>query len=163
MSRTNCTTRDFTGKYRYWSRMYKRVSSKFKKHYWNMKGKMKKLTCRFRTYLSRKGTPHRSHFTLFGCLFFFLGSSTTSSGSPDKPPDKFSLLHNLWKEVKPIITSGIWPRVRDRALCAPVFLRPPPRPSQLRFPPKIKNKLFPETKSFLSGPNIGRHGRISFP
>jgi hypothetical protein len=103
----------------------------------------KKLTCRFRTYLSRKGTPHRSHFTLFGCLFFFLGSSTTSSGSPDKPPDKFSLLHNLWKEVKPIITSGIWPRVRDRALCAPVFLSSLPPQTGLCAPP-------PAHRSFAS-------------
>jgi hypothetical protein len=45
-------------------------------------------------------------------------------------------------------TSGFWPRVRARALRAPVFLgsltcqtgrcAPPPRPSQLRCPPKIK-------------------------
>ncbi len=69
-------------------------------------------------------------------------------------------------------TSGFWPRVRARALRAPVFLgslpRPtgrcaPPRPSQLRCSPKNnKNWLFPETKCFPSGPNSGSHGRIFF-
>ncbi len=71
-------------------------------------------------------------------------------------------------------TSVFWPRVRARALRAPVFLgsltrkkgrcAPPPRPSQLRcflfF--KNKNNLFPETKCFPSGPNSGRQGRIFF-
>ncbi len=37
-----------------------------------------------------------------------------------------------------------------------------PRPSQLRCSPKIKNKLFPETKGLPSGPNLGRQGHIFF-
>jgi hypothetical protein len=73
---------------------------------------------------------------------------------------------------KSVYTSGFWPRVRARALRAPVFLgalpRPtgrcaPPRQSQLRCSPKnIKNKRFPETKCLPSGPNSGRQGRICF-
>ena len=68
-------------------------------------------------------------------------------------------------------TSGFWPRVRARALRAPVFLdslrRPtgryaPPRPSQLRCSPKNKNLLFPETKCLPSGPNSGRLGLTFF-
>jgi hypothetical protein len=71
-------------------------------------------------------------------------------------------------------TSGFWPRVRARALRAPVFFwaykhakrgaaRPPPMAASLLLihPPKIKNKLFPETKCSPSGPNSGR-GRLSF-
>ncbi len=43
-----------------------------------------------------------------------------------------------------------------RALCAPAH-------RSFAAPPKIyKNKLFPETNCFPSGPNSGRHGRISF-
>ncbi len=70
-----------------------------------------------------------------------------------------------------IRTSGFWPRVCARALRAPVFLgslkrqtgaaRPPHR-SCYAAPPKIKNKLFPETQCFPAGPNSGRQGRISF-
>ncbi len=72
---------------------------------------------------------------------------------------------------KHIMTSGFWPRVRARALRAPVFLSSlthktgrcaPPRPSQVRCSPQIKNKLFPETKGLPSGPNSGRQGHIFF-
>ena len=69
-------------------------------------------------------------------------------------------------------TSGFWPRVHARALRAPVFLGAlprqtgrcaPPRPSQLHIhQPKNINLIFPETKCFPSGPNLGRQGRISF-
>ncbi len=38
--------------------------------------------------------------------------------------------------------------------------RPPHR--SFAAPPKIKNKLFPETKCFASGPNSGRQGHIFF-
>jgi hypothetical protein len=64
--------------------------------------------------------------------------------------------------------SGFWPRVRGRALCAPIFLGPlihqmgryaPPHRS-FADPTKIKNKLFPETKCFPSGPNSDRQGCI---
>ncbi len=57
------------------------------------------------------------------------------------------------------LTSGFWPRVRARALRAPVFLGSltrqtgryaPPRPLQLRCSLK---KNIPETKCFPSGPN----------
>jgi hypothetical protein len=62
-------------------------------------------------------------------------------------------------------TSGFWPRVCARALRAPVFLGSLPSPTGRCAPPthcsfaaspKIKNKLFPETKCFPSGPNSGR-------
>jgi hypothetical protein len=59
-------------------------------------------------------------------------------------------------------TSGFWPRVRARALRAPVFLGSLPRPSQLRCSPKIKYKLFQETKCLPSGPNSDRQGHIFF-
>ncbi len=68
-------------------------------------------------------------------------------------------------------TSGFWPRVRARALRAPVFLgsvprqkgrcAPPVHRSFLFIPPPKKN-LIPETKCFPSGPNSGSQGRISF-
>ena len=52
-------------------------------------------------------------------------------------------------------TSGFWPRVRARALRAPVFLGSLLRPSQLRcflFTPQ----------NLSSGPNSGHQGRLSF-
>ncbi len=68
------------------------------------------------------------------------------------------------------LTSGFWPRMRARALRAPVFLgslpcptgrfTPPPAYLSFAAPPKIK--LFPETKCIPSGPNSGRQGRIFF-
>ena len=70
-------------------------------------------------------------------------------------------------------TSGFWPRMRARALRAPVFLGSVPRQKGRCAPPvhrsfaasyssPQKNHLIPETKCFPSGPNSGRHGRISF-
>jgi hypothetical protein len=66
--------------------------------------------------------------------------------------------------------SGFWPRVFGRALCAPIFLGPltrqmgrcvpPPPHCSFADPTKIKNKLFPGTKCFPSGPNSVRQGRI---
>ncbi len=68
-------------------------------------------------------------------------------------------------------TSGFWPRVRARALRAPVFLGsficqtapplwPPPGHRSFAAPPKIIN--IPETKCFSSGLNLGLQGCISF-
>jgi hypothetical protein len=78
---------------------------------------------------------------------------------------------NAIQYAKYLQTSGFWPRVRARALRAPVFFglintpngrcAPPPHRS-FAAPPKIENKLFPETKCFPSGPNLGRQGRIPF-
>jgi hypothetical protein len=89
--------------------------------------------------------------------------STNKKGGP--------LAINFFYKI--LYTSVFWPRVRARALRAPVFLGSlthqkgrcaPPRQSQLRcflfF--KNKNNLFPETKCFPSGPNSGRQGHISF-
>ena len=70
-------------------------------------------------------------------------------------------------------TSGFWPRVRARALRAPVFLgplvrqtgrcAPPPPPiAASLLPQKYRNKLFPETKCLPSGSNSGCLGHIFF-
>ncbi len=69
------------------------------------------------------------------------------------------------------LTSGFWPRVRARALRAPVFLGSLPRPPLLcappppiaasLHPPKVKKNIL-ETKCFPSGPYSGRQGHISF-
>ncbi len=69
------------------------------------------------------------------------------------------------------ILVGFWPRVRARALRAPVFLGSLPRPTgaacppahrSFAVPPKTNKKLFPVTKCFPSGPNSGCQGRIFF-
>jgi hypothetical protein len=63
-------------------------------------------------------------------------------------------------------TSGFWPRLRVRALRAPIFLGSLPRQRgaarhrSFAASPKIKNT--PETKCFPSAPNLDRQGRISF-
>jgi hypothetical protein len=76
-----------------------------------------------------------------------------------------------------LITSGFWPRVRARALRAPVFLGSltrqkgrcaPPPPVHSSFAAshssKIKTTYFLKQNASLqaSGPNPGRQGRISF-
>jgi hypothetical protein len=70
------------------------------------------------------------------------------------------------EEIHYVPTSGFWPRVRcvhpsfwAHWHCKRGAARPPVAASLL---PPPKNKLFPETKCFPSGPNSVRQGRISF-
>ena len=63
---------------------------------------------------------------------------------------------------KYMIDSGFGPRVRARALRAPVILISLSRPTGRCAPPPPKNLLFPETKCFPSGLNSSRQGRIFF-
>ncbi len=80
-----------------------------------------------------------------------------------------SSIKALWHFVQLYIDLlvGFWPRVRACALRAPVFLGSLPRPTgaarppahrSFAAPPKTKNKLFPVTKCFPSGPNSGCKG-----
>jgi hypothetical protein len=78
-------------------------------------------------------------------------------------------------KINIIKTSGFWPRVRARALRAPVFLdplarqtgrcAPPPRPSQLRCSPKnIEISYFQKQNVFFQAQtrSARRQWRISF-
>jgi hypothetical protein len=63
-------------------------------------------------------------------------------------------------------TSGFWPRVRARALRAPVFLGSWRRQRALRAPRPSQLRCFLFTPQNLSaGPNSGRQGRLqsTFP
>jgi hypothetical protein len=84
-------------------------------------------------------------------------------------------LHSLRHRVMSLCyTSGFWPRVRARALRAPVFLdtlsrqlgatRPPPIAASLLHihRPKNINLLFPDTKASFR-PELGPPGSIIFP
>ncbi len=84
---------------------------------------------------------------------------------------EFLSVINSRTAIRVLITSGFWPRVRARALRAPVILGSltrqmgrcaPPLPpiAASLLPPNLKN--IPKTKCFPSGPNSGRHRRISF-
>jgi hypothetical protein len=62
-----------------------------------------------------------------------------------------------------LLTSGFWPRVRARALCAPVFLGLLPRLTGrcTPLPPIAASLILIYPQNFPSGPNSRRHGRIS--
>ena len=67
-----------------------------------------------------------------------------------------------------LTTSGFWPRVRGRALRAPVFLGSLPRPVRAPLahrsfaaPTKIKNHYF-QKQMLPFWPECGRQGRIFF-
>jgi hypothetical protein len=61
-------------------------------------------------------------------------------------------------------TSGFWPRVRVRALRAPVFLDSLPHQTGrcAHSPPIAASMLHIYTQNLPSGPNSVRQGRISF-
>jgi hypothetical protein len=91
---------------------------------------------------------------------------------PGKPVEALSARRRILKDTSlfyPYInlkyTSGFWPRVRARALRAPVFLgsllrsrgrSAPPRPSQLRCSPKSKKIFQKQYASFLAQTRAAR-------
>ncbi len=70
--------------------------------------------------------------------------------------------HELWCTV--CITSGFWPRVRARALRAPILLSSLPGPTGRCAPPAHRSfaASYLPRQSLSSGPHSGRQGHLSF-